>query len=217
MTTEEIVVNKLVDWFEKNKYYVSEREKAEGNEIDVFAYNSFEKIGVEVKAGITKSQTDKAILQVIKFKPYVNYSYVCFPFLPDEDYQDMCKSINIGLIVTEPEINIKINAIENKQLKDFKSSRHIKINNHNLIKEYMLFPYILVINKFQGSKISSGYVASIIGSSQQTASRQLIIACERGYIDRVSKGSHYSYFLTDKGIRYLNKIVDDIKNGQKIL
>lgn len=237
MTIEPDVVNRVKEWFEKqgnhvltnvrlNKNHQDQTTSREYTEIDILAKKESTLIGVEIKAGVLHQQLQKSLLQAISFKPYVNFAYIVFPFIPPNEFILNCRSVGIG-IISSSEIKTDIILegernkcfVENKEIKElFKNGMVYNDPHLNDLKNiFVSFPLLLAIMENENKPISQSFLGSCTTSlhSQQTTSRHICLFIRAGLVQKertfgFSKGV-YSYRLTDDGKRFLVDVSDRIR------
>lgn len=211
---EQKLSTKIEDWLIKKGYKTKIRFRFGNNiEIDIYATKNNITKGIEIKVDISPSQLNKAIIQILKFKPYVDYTYLATPIKPDLTFNNICKTSGIGILVITDEIQEILSPEKNKQKIKTPSLSTFRTNDigHYIEKEWLLLPTLLTIFQYENKTISTGFIAGLTNISQQTASRHINLAVERGYLEKKSHGSYYSYTLTNHSKQWLHNISKQIQ------
>lgn len=208
------VSNKLKEYYEKRNYNVKECLKIGNNfEIDLYLNKDNISTGIEIKSGATRSQLNKAIIQILDFKPYVHYSYIATTHKPNIYFINTCKSSNIGIILVNEKIEMLFNPEINKHLFNETPILNFRTNKvgYYLEKDWLLIPMLIAVLEYENKTITSGFIGTITDTSQQTANRHLNLALEKNMITREQHGLYFSYNLTTYSKKWLKDISDKIQ------
>jgi predicted nucleotidyltransferase len=177
------------------------------------AFSKNGKLGlVEIKGG--RANVDSAIEQALHFKNAADFSYLAFPKKAiTPRLKHLCKSLGIGLLEVDGQVNEIIAPIESKALDSIKEKFSIPITAKEpqikkksslerlfRSKTLILILKLLFLNSTREFHLNA--ISNMIGVSASTVYKELDNVYPLGLVSRTKKGSMVFYRINKGSIVY---------------